>query len=135
MREPNLTPVMFFLFATLGVVDARCERPAPVESVDGATRTRWLIDGLVVDAISKEPIKSFVVTPGTMSTDDRGRAVVRWRDNLKREMSDGVLQWPRTSGFSEMRFRVTARGYRPLVTHPMRRGGPHTRIKVSMTKR
>lgn len=101
-----------------------------LESIDAATRSMWLISGTVVDADSNKPVKAFTVTPGSLSTDDQGKTAVRWRDNLKREMSNGKLLWPRTSGFSLMRFRITAPGYQPAVTHRIWRGGPHTRMLV-----
>lgn len=104
----------------------------PIESVDAATRSMWLIDGIVVDAETSRPITDFAVTPATISTDDRGRTKLRWRDNLKRQMNSGRLRWPRTSGFSVMRFRVTAPGYRPAITQRIWRGGPHTQIKVRL---
>lgn len=106
----------------------------PLESVDATTRSMWLIDGVVLDATSLQPLKDFSVTPGTLSTDQRQRTSLRWRDNLKREMKDGRLRWPRTSGFSVMRFRVTAEGYNPAVTQRIWRGGPHTRIQVRMKR-
>ncbi|WP_182870822.1 hypothetical protein [Stieleria mannarensis] len=104
----------------------------PIESVDAATRAMWLIDGGVIDSVTSEPIGDFIVTPGSLSVDDSGRSTVRWRDNLKREMKAGRLRWPRTSGFSVMRFRVTADGYRPAVTQRIWRGGPHTQIMVRL---
>jgi hypothetical protein len=104
----------------------------PLESVDAATRSMWLMDGVVLDATSLRPLKDFSVTPGTLSTDQHQRTSLRWRENLKREMKDGRLRWPRTSGFSVMRFRVTADGYNPAVTQRIWRGGPHTRIQVRM---
>lgn len=102
------------------------------KTVDGAKRMKWLIDGSVVDSKSEQPLAEFIVTPGTLSVDDAGRTTVRWRDNLKIVMREGRFQWPRTSGFSEMRFRVSAKGYRALVTPAMRRGGPYTRIRVRL---
>jgi hypothetical protein len=110
------------------------QRPPMVDldSIDAATRAMWLIDGSVVDAATGESIPNFTVTPGSLSTDDEGKTTVRWRDNLSRDMADGRFQWPRTSGFSLMRFRVTAEGYRPAITHRIWRGGPHTRIHVRL---
>lgn len=111
----------------------RGESPAvDLNAVDAATRAMWLIDGTVVNAETREPIDAFLVTPGTTSTDDDGKTAIRWRDNLKRPMTEGRLQWPRTSGFSVMRFRITAPGYQPAVTHRIWRGGPHTRILVKL---
>lgn len=104
----------------------------PVESVDAATRSMWLIDGTVIDADTSEKIKKFTVTPGSLSTDESGKSTIRWRSNLKREMTDGRLRWPRTSGFSVMRFQVTADSYVPITTQRIWRGGPHTRIVVRM---
>ncbi|PAY19803.1 hypothetical protein CKO51_09360 [Rhodopirellula sp. SM50] len=120
------------MFAALLSGAAAAEELPPIESVDAATRSMWLIDGVVVDSVSSQPIPDFTVTPGSLSTDDTGRSTVRWRDNLKREMTAGRLRWPRTSGFSVMRFRVTAQGYRPAVTQRIWRGGPHTQIKVRL---
>ena len=114
------------------MADLRSAELPPVESVDAATRSMLLIDGIVLDAATLEPIAKFTVTPGSLSTDDQGKATIRWRDNLKREMNDGRLLWPRTSGFSVMRFRVTAQGYRPATTQRIWRGGPHTRMKVRL---
>ncbi|MCO8120436.1 hypothetical protein NHH03_01710 [Stieleria sp. TO1_6] len=108
--------------------------PVPIESVDATTRATWLIDGMVIDAQTEQPIQSFVVTPGSLSVDDQGRSSVRWRANLNREMKQGMLQWPRTSGFSVMRFRITADGYLPVVTQQIHRGGPHTRMKLKLTR-
>ncbi|MCS7470387.1 hypothetical protein NZK35_27370 [Stieleria sp. ICT_E10.1] len=124
--------LLLAVFCTLGMVGAAAEDLAPIESVDAATRSMWLIDGVVVDSVSSKPIPNFTVTPGSLSTDDTGRSTVRWRDNLKREMTAGRLRWPRTSGFSVMRFQVTADGYRPAVTQRIWRGGPHTQIKVRL---
>ena len=115
--------------ATIVVAD-----DSPLVAVDGATRMKWLIYGQAVDASTGKPIPAFTVTPGTISVDETGKSVVRWRDNLKIEMQNGQIRWPRTSGFSQMRFRVSAKGYRPLVTHVIRRGGPHLRMKVSLIK-
>ncbi|MCA9136935.1 MAG: hypothetical protein KDB00_09250 [Planctomycetales bacterium] len=105
---------------------------APVESVDAATRSMWLIDGIVIDADTSKKIDRFTVTPGSLSTDDAGKSMVRWRDNLKREMTEGRLRWPRTSGFSVMRFRVSADSYIPVTTQRIWRGGPHTRVIIRM---
>ena len=108
--------------------------PLPaVESVDAKTRSMWLIDGRVFDSKTNQPLKQFTVTPGSLSTDDSGRTTVRWRDNLKREMTDGLLRWPRTSGFSVMRFRITAKGYRAAVSQRIWRGGPHTQMVVPLS--
>ena len=104
----------------------------PLQTVDAATRSMWLIDGLVIDKQTGRRINRFVVTPGSLSADENGKSAVRWRDNLKREMKAGRLRWPRTSGFSVMRFRVTAEGYRPAMTQKVWRGGPHIRIRVVM---
>lgn len=104
----------------------------PFEGVDNATRAKWLLDGNVIDAKTGKPIERFLVTPGTRTIDDQGETQIRWRENLAKKMSDGLLRWPRTSGFSEMRFKVTADGYRPLVTHSVRRGGPHTRVRIRL---
>lgn len=109
------------------------ESPPSLQDIDASTRAKWLIDGAVVDTVTGKAIKQFIVTPGTTSLDDAtGQTTIRWRDNLKRSMSDGRLQWPRTSGFSVMRFRIDADGYRPIITHEIWRGGPYTRIKVRM---
>ncbi|QDV83259.1 hypothetical protein [Planctomycetes bacterium TBK1r] len=124
--------LLLAVLSTLGAVGVTAEELPPVESVDAATRSMWLIDGVVVDSVSSQPISDFTVTPGSLSTDETGRSTVRWRDNLKREMTAGRLRWPRTSGFSVMRFRVTADGYRPAVTQRIWRGGPHTQIKVRL---
>ena len=107
---------------------------APIESVDAATRSMWLIDGMVVDAKSLQPLKEFLVTPGSLSTGQQDGTTLRWRGNLKRDMKDGRFRWPRTSGFSVMRFRVTAEGYQPAITHRIWRGGPHTRIQVRLKR-
>lgn len=104
----------------------------PVETVDAATRTRWLVDGVIVDAMTGQPVKEAIVTPGTLSVSSEGRTTIRWRDQLKLEMKPGSFQWPRTSGFSIMRFRVTAPGYHPAITQKIRRGGPHIRMKVKL---
>ena len=132
------------LFAGFVVPPAAAEPPSqqklsqqkplpPVESAEASTRARWMMDGAVVDAKSGKPIQKFEVTPGTDSIDpESGKVRVRWRDNLKKQMSGGALRWPRTSGFSVMRFRITAAGYQPLVTQMMRRGGPHIRIRVKL---
>jgi len=104
----------------------------PLEAVDAETRAMWLIDGQVVDASDGMPIESFTVTPGTLSIEPDGKTTVRFRDNLHREMTAGRLRWPRTSGFAVMRFRVSADGYRPLVTPRIHRGGPHVRIRVQL---
>ncbi|MCC9600396.1 hypothetical protein LOC67_07475 [Stieleria sp. JC731] len=106
----------------------------PLESVDSASRAKWLMEGPVVDSETGRPIAAFTVIPGSISTDDDGKATIRWRDNLKREMGDGLLQWPRTSGFSVMRFKIVAEGYRPAISHIVRRGGPHTRTRVKLVK-
>lgn len=104
----------------------------PVESVDAATRTRWLVDGGITDAVTGKPVQDVIVTPGTLAVGPEGRTVIRWRDQLKLKMKPGVFQWPRTSGFSVMRFRITAPGYRPVITQKIRRGGPHIRMKVRL---
>jgi hypothetical protein len=109
--------------------------PPPVESIDAATRAMWLIDGRVVDARSGQPIESFTVTPGTLSQDDQGRTTIRWRENLERDMEAGRLRWPRTSGFSVMRFRIRADGYHPALTPTIRRGGPHLRLNARLRPR
>ena len=124
------TALLFLLIPTTVLV---AEDP-PIVAVDGATRMKWLIRGVAVDAVSGEPIPALTVTPGTLSVDASGKSVVRWRDNLKIDMKGGQIRWPRTSGFSQMRFRVSAPGYQPLVTHVIRRGGPHLRIKVALVK-
>ncbi|MEL6106804.1 MAG: hypothetical protein AAFU85_12225 [Planctomycetota bacterium] len=105
-----------------------------LNGTDGATRMKWLIDGMVVDSRTGQPLTEFQVTPGTLSIGEDGKTIVRWRDNLKIVMREGRFRWPRTSGFSEMRFRVTSKGYRPLVTPAMRRGGPYARVRVRLTK-
>ncbi|OYP28383.1 hypothetical protein [Rhodopirellula sp. MGV] len=105
-----------------------------VENIDAASRAKWLMEGPVVDSESGLPIAAFTVIPGSISTDDDGKATIRWRDNLKREMKDGLLQWPRTSGFSVMRFRIVAEGYQPAVSPIIRRGGPHLRLKMKLAK-
>jgi len=106
----------------------------PLRSVDAETRTRWLVDGRVVDAASGKPIPVFTVTPGSLSTDERGRTELRLRENLAKDMRDGTLRWPRTSGFAEMRFRISAEGYRPVVTQRIRRGGPHIRMRIRLNQ-
>jgi hypothetical protein len=103
-----------------------------VEDTDAETRAMWLIRGEVVNAVDDEPIESFVAVPGTMSNDADGKSVIRWRENLQREMRDGKFLWPRTSGFSLMRFRVRAKGFFPAITPQLQRGGPHTRMKIRM---
>lgn len=105
----------------------------PVETVDASTRTRWLVDGVILDSATGKEVKGAVVVPGTLAITSEGRTTIRWRDQLKREMKPGVFQWPRTSGFSVMRFRVTAPGYHPVITQKIRRGGPHIRMKVRLT--
>ncbi|QDV42882.1 hypothetical protein Enr13x_27330 [Stieleria neptunia] len=132
LPDPLSRCILLAVFAALLSGAAAAEELPPIESVDAATRSMWLIDGVVVDSVSSEPIPDFTVTPGSLSTDDAGRSTVRWRDNLKREMIAGRLRWPRTSGFSVMRFQVTADGYRPAVTQRIWRGGPHTQIKVRL---
>ncbi|MEO1529703.1 MAG: hypothetical protein AAFX06_30160 [Planctomycetota bacterium] len=122
------------IFATLFSTAVLTEDAVDLREVDGGTRMKWLIDGTVVDSKTGKPIEEFIATPGTFSVDDSGRSVVRWRDNLKISMRGGEFKWPRTSGFSEMRFRISANGYRPVVTPAMRRGGPYTRIRVTLTR-
>ena len=131
------------LFCSVVIASAPCcaQQPAqesssvvPLEKVDAATRSRWLLDGTVVDAESGKPIREFVVTPASLSTDDNGKTILRWRDNLNRTMRGGVLKWPRTSGFSVMRFKITAAGYRTLVTPTMPRGGPYVRIRIKLVR-
>ena len=129
------TPRAIALLALLTVsasLTAQEPELVPLESVDAMTRSMWLIDGTVMDAKTGQPVANFVVTPGSLSKDDAGKSTIRWRDNLKRPMKAGRLRWPRTSGFSVMRFRVTADGYKPLVTQRIWRGGPHTRILVRL---
>ena len=90
-----------------------------------------MIDGWVVDATSGKPISSFQVTPGTdQQLTDAAGISVRWRDNLTKAMQGGAFKWPRTSGFSQMRFRVTAPGYHPAITHMMQRSGPYVRLCI-----
>jgi len=132
VSTPASRPFLMFSIVTFMSLIGYSQRPLPLESVDAATRSMWLIDGVVVDQLSSLPLKNFTVTPGTLSTDEQGRTTIRWRDNLKREMKDGRLRWPRTSGFSVMRFRVTADGHSPAITQRVWRGGPHTRIKVRL---
>ncbi|MEM0926607.1 MAG: hypothetical protein AAGJ83_11260 [Planctomycetota bacterium] len=103
---------------------------AQFPEIDNTTRAMWLLDGEVIDRKTGKRIGDFVVTPGSLSTNDRGQTRVRWRENLARTMKNGQLRWPRTSGFSEMRFRVTAEGYLPFITHRIRRGGPYTRLRL-----
>ena len=124
------------LLSAATTIHAQNDSPdlVPIETVDAATRSMWLIDGTVVDAKSLQPLKEFLVTPGSLSTGQQDRTTLRWRDNLKREMKDGRFRWPRTSGFSVMRFRVTAEGYQPAITHRIWRGGPHTRIQVRLKR-
>lgn len=104
----------------------------PLESIEAASRARWLIEGPVIDAKTGSSVEAFTVIPGSISTDDNGRATIRWRENLKREMKAGHLQWPRTSGFSVMRFKIIAEGYHPVVSPIIRRGGPHLRMRVKL---
>lgn len=132
----RIRSLLFCSFFVLGLAPyALSQDPLPrVESVDAATRTRWLINGTVVDRQTKQPVKAFSVTPGTTSIDATGKTTIRWRENLKREMTNGAFQWPRTSGFSVMRFRVTASGYDSAVTHKINRGGPHIRLRVQLNR-
>jgi hypothetical protein len=127
-------PILTLAILATALDIAIAQTPPPIESVDAATRSMWLIDGTVVDSETDRPIRRFAVTPGTLSTDERGRTTIRWRDNLKREMIQGRLRWPRTSGFSVMRFRITADGYNPAISQRVWRGGPHTRIKVHLKR-
>lgn len=101
--------------------------------VDNETRAKWLLDGVVVNGADGKPVPSFRVIPGSLSTNERGETKIRWRENLARQMERGVLKWPRTSGFNEMRFQIVAQGFAPMVTHRIRRGGPYTRIRVTLT--
>lgn len=103
-----------------------------LRSVPASTRAMWLIDGSVVDAETGKAVEQFIVTPGTIGSDEDGRTKIRWRENLQRKMKDGELRWPRTSGFSVMRFRVSAKGYHPVTTHRIWRGGPYTRMRVAL---
>lgn len=103
----------------------------PVESVDSLTRSMWLIQGTVHDALTGKPIPQVTMIPGSLSRDQSGKTVVRWRENLKRNMRD-QLKWPRTSGYSVMRFKLIAEGYQPIITQRVYRGGPHIRLRVKM---
>ena len=143
MTIPTRVLILFVVFAlhtfalagtfALPGTFAAAQDLAPVEQTNAATRTKWMIVGRAVDATTGKPLPSFSVVPGTDSIDDEtGKTVVRWRENLKRDMKAGQLQWPRTSGFSVMRFRISAPGYRPLVTQMMRRGGPHVRLRMKL---
>lgn len=124
--------ILTFILSTTSLAD---EPVLPsLDRTAGSVRMKWLVDGMVVDSKTGAPLPEFRVTPGTFSVGEDGKTVVRWRDNLKITMRDGRFRWPRTSGFSEMRFRVTAKGYRPVVTPAMRRGGPYTRVRVRLTK-
>ncbi|KAA5547142.1 hypothetical protein FYK55_01630 [Roseiconus nitratireducens] len=123
--------VVFAACSARAVAEPPASLP-PVASVDAETRAKWLIDGTVVDAETGAAIESFRITPGTLSSDEDGKIRIRWRDNLERVMSAGRLQWPRTSGFSVMRFRISADGYRPAVSHQISRGGPHVRMRVRL---
>ncbi len=121
-----------FLFGVVG--NAAAQSLPPVDQSDAETRTKWLIDGTVLESESGEPISRFTVTPGTISIDAEGRSVIRWRDNLARTMNEGRLQWPRTSGFALMRFKVSADGYQDLTTQKIERGGPHIRLRVHLRR-
>ena len=134
MRPHRFTKliVICILSAWLATAVAAEDDLPAVERVDAASRAKWLLEGSVTDRQTGQPVGEFTLVPGSISTDETGRSVIRWRENLKREMANGVLQWPRTSGFSVMRFQVTADGYQPAVTHIIRRGGPHTRLRLQL---
>lgn len=129
LRRCSWSVLLFCLLTA--AADANDDLPS-VETVDAEVRSMWLIDGVVFDAETSKPIAEFTVTPGSLSTDDEGKSTIRWRANLKRDMKAGRLRWPRTSGFSVMRFKITAPGYVPAVTQRIWRGGPHTRIKIRL---
>lgn len=111
--------------------DESDEQLAPVEAVDSLTRSMWLIQGTVEDAVTGKAIPQVTMIPGSLSRNENGKTVIRWRENLKRNMRD-QLRWPRTSGYSVMRFQLVADGYQPIITQRVYRGGPHIRLRVKM---
>ncbi|TWU01161.1 carboxypeptidase-like regulatory domain-containing protein [Stieleria varia] len=116
---------------------------------DSASDARkWLINGTAIDWETGEPIDVFRVIPGTPNPREGMANEIRapgglnqtpsrealWQPHQIREMRDGKFQWPRTSGYRMMRFRVEADGYQPVMTPWTERGGPYTKMRVYMRR-
>ena len=109
--------------------------PADADDDFQTARRMYLIDGHVVDTETGEPIESFRVLPGTPYRAAEGDApIAAWQPRMIQEMKEGVLRWPRTRGYKQMRFRVEADGYRPATTNWLGVGGPYMRLKVHLRR-
>lgn len=133
MSRPTLEffAVFFLGWFSLATPSVRAET-----EVSAQAARLWLVDGGVYDWETGEPVEAFRVIPGVPMSEFEGHESIGavWQPHQIREMSGGKFQWPRTTGYKKMRFRVEAEGYQPSMTPWTERGGPYTKMRVYLRR-